>query len=100
MAFMNRRGFLLGLGAALAAPAIVRAGSLMPVRALSPKFEAYTSWFEWRPDEEREWSIIQRLSDISTGIGDDPDFIRVLHRMSLRATAFTSGNPDDRLFVD
>lgn len=32
---MNRRGFLLGLGASLiAAPAIVRAGSLMPVRAI------------------------------------------------------------------
>lgn len=29
---MNRRGFLLGFGAALAAPAIVRAESLMPVR--------------------------------------------------------------------
>jgi len=29
-----RRNFLLGLGAAIAAPAIVRAGSLMPVKAL------------------------------------------------------------------
>jgi len=32
---MNRRGFLTGLGAALvAAPAIVRAGSLMPVKTM------------------------------------------------------------------
>lgn len=31
---MQRRGFLLGLGAALAAPAIVRAEVLMPVRKL------------------------------------------------------------------
>jgi hypothetical protein len=30
---MNRRGFLLGMGALLAAPSIVRAGSLMPVKA-------------------------------------------------------------------
>jgi len=29
---MNRRGLLTGLGALIAAPAIVRAGSLMPVR--------------------------------------------------------------------
>jgi len=29
---MNRRSFLLGLSSALAAPAIVRVGSLMPVR--------------------------------------------------------------------
>lgn len=28
----SRRSFLLGLGAVLAAPAVVRAGSLMPVR--------------------------------------------------------------------
>ena len=32
---MNRRGFLLGLGA-LAAPAIIPFGSLMPVRAIKP----------------------------------------------------------------
>lgn len=35
---MNRRGFLLGLGAAaVAAPAIVRAASIMPVRAWRTK---------------------------------------------------------------
>ena len=32
---MNRRGFLRGAGALLAAPAIVRASSLMPVRVLA-----------------------------------------------------------------
>ncbi len=31
---MNRRGILLGLASALAAPAIVHAGNLMPVKAL------------------------------------------------------------------
>lgn len=30
----TRRGFLIGVGAALAAPAIVRAESIMPVRAI------------------------------------------------------------------
>jgi hypothetical protein len=31
---LDRRAFLLGFGAAIAAPAIVRAGSLMPVRVI------------------------------------------------------------------
>lgn len=31
---MNRRGILLGLASALAAPAIVHAGNLMPIKAL------------------------------------------------------------------
>lgn len=33
---MNRRSFLLGLSSTLAAPAIVRAASLMPVKAIRP----------------------------------------------------------------
>lgn len=32
--FVNRRGLLVGLGSLVAAPAIVRATSLMPVKAL------------------------------------------------------------------
>jgi hypothetical protein len=39
----SRRGFLLGLGVAVAAPAIVRATSLMPVRALEREFIFRTS---------------------------------------------------------
>lgn len=35
---MNRRGFLFGVGSLLAAPAIVRAGSLMPVSVAKPGF--------------------------------------------------------------
>lgn len=31
---MNRRGILLGLASALAAPAIVHAGTLMPIKAI------------------------------------------------------------------
>lgn len=33
---LSRRSFFSGLGAAIAAPAIVRAASLMPVRAMPP----------------------------------------------------------------
>ena len=33
---MNRRGFLLGLGALMVAPAIVKATSLMPVKLMLP----------------------------------------------------------------
>lgn len=33
---ISRRGLLVGLGSLLAAPAIVRASSLMPVRAIVP----------------------------------------------------------------
>lgn len=37
MTLLARRSFLTGLASALAAPAIVRAGSLMPVKALKPE---------------------------------------------------------------
>lgn len=33
---MNRRGFVIGLSAIIAAPAIVRASSLMPVKLFEP----------------------------------------------------------------
>jgi hypothetical protein len=33
---IHRRSLLIGLGASLAAPAIVRASSLMPIKALAP----------------------------------------------------------------
>lgn len=35
---MNRRGFVLGAGALLAAPSIVRAASLMPVSVMDDPF--------------------------------------------------------------
>lgn len=34
---INRRGILLGLASVLAAPAIVHAGNLMPIKALKPE---------------------------------------------------------------
>ncbi len=38
----KRRGFLIGAGALLMAPAIVRASSIMPVSVLSPEPEPLT----------------------------------------------------------
>lgn len=38
---MNRRGFLTGLSALIAAPAIVRAGNLMPIKVMPIELEVY-----------------------------------------------------------
>lgn len=47
---MNRRGLLLGFASLLAAPAIVRASSLMPVKALPTRFVP-TDWaLEYRQE--------------------------------------------------
>jgi hypothetical protein len=40
---MKRRGLLLGLAGIVAAPAIVRAGGLMPVRVLPPEPLVWTA---------------------------------------------------------
>jgi hypothetical protein len=47
---LNRRGFLIGAGAVLAAPAIVRAASLMPVRnrLIVPQSVTGDVRWEWR----------------------------------------------------
>jgi len=36
---LNRRGLLLGLASSLAAPSIVRATSLMPIKAITPIYD-------------------------------------------------------------
>lgn len=60
---IGRRGFLTGLGALIAAPAIVRASSLMPVKALvEPK--AY-------------WGIVH-----PENFGDLIDFDKALRQMA------------------
>jgi hypothetical protein len=40
----SRRGFLAGLAALVAAPAIVRVSSIMPVKAVPPLSKWYTLW--------------------------------------------------------
>ena len=58
---LNRRGLLLGLSSALAAPAIVHAGNLMPVKVVPPtKVVQYLLWSEehllWTPERRLcEW---------------------------------------------
>lgn len=44
---LERRTFITGLVSLIAAPAIVRAGSLMPVRAM-PDLDAWGSSVDWR----------------------------------------------------
>jgi hypothetical protein len=43
---MNRRGVLCGLASILAAPAIVHAGNLMPIKAMPPSIGRYNWWFD------------------------------------------------------
>ena len=38
---LHRRGFITGLGALIAAPAIVRVASIMPVRSMPVELEVY-----------------------------------------------------------
>ena len=56
---LPRRKFLLGLGALVAAPAVIRVARLMPVRpfddvrnivfdAYGNRYEEYTSWFRYQ----------------------------------------------------
>ena len=52
MSELSRRGFIMGLGAVLAAPAIVRADSLMKIYPEKP------TWLEFRVD-----TTIHRLND-------------------------------------
>ena len=43
---ISRRGLITGLAGLVAAPAIVRASSLMPVKALTPGFPGSVTWVD------------------------------------------------------
>ena len=59
----SRRGFLTGLGAVLmTAPAIVRAGSLMPVKVMEPEIIWRTIGF----DQAEVFEMIERAPWIDT----------------------------------
>jgi hypothetical protein len=45
---ISRRGLIAGIGSLLAAPAIVRASSLMPVKAFTPLPTGAFYWREWK----------------------------------------------------
>jgi hypothetical protein len=80
-----RRRFLAGLGLLVAAPAVIRAARLMPVRAVPPLPSA-----EWRALMPNEFDFAGYEDFLRlTGAGDSPVFLRMLHRigMSLRDAA-------------
>ena len=76
---IHRRSFLFGIGSALAAPAIVRASSLMPVKALRSvhyyaqnpvsfvgDYPTITLWScAGGMDRDREESLLATLKDIN-----------------------------------
>lgn len=56
MTLVNRRGILMGLASALAAPAIVHAGNLMPVKRLASSITGARFWIATIPDPDpHEW---------------------------------------------
>lgn len=55
----TRRGFLTGLGALLAAPAIVRASSLMPVRSMPAVIATASSW-----TTPEGWIMTEKILDV------------------------------------
>jgi hypothetical protein len=59
----NRRGLLLGLGSLIAAPTIVRAASLMPVKALQP--------IKWHTLRYAEANTFQLYSGYNLFIDED-----------------------------
>lgn len=73
---LNRRSLITGLISLVAAPAIVRAGSLMPVKMLEPARLVGRSGIYVRMDDgwESRWGIVRPLMDgsyiSSVGIGD------------------------------
>lgn len=60
---MERRSFLLGLVGALAAPAIIRPGILMPVRKI---FVPEPNYFWWGPDTPDFGDLIANVQPIDT----------------------------------
>lgn len=106
MIIPSRRGFLLGIASFLAAPAIVRAASLMPVSVLKPEpvfeytvfdLDGYGNWIpsrivRWVDDA---WTEVSRLKP-------DPEPLFFLppeygeHRLVLKADV----SPDSDVISD
>lgn len=98
---MNRRGFLFGIGSLLAAPAIVRAGSLMPVKTL-PGGE----WvIDYTPHMQGVWKMVNGHLEcvMEPGGGSAGTVIPYIHdsldsalRWQLRG--YKGESPDKRLW--
>lgn len=83
----NRRGFLLGLGAALAAPAVVRYNSLMPVRALElptplPPGE-YVGIIAGVDGHDKELRMIMKLWRHASNYSMGPAKFKMIHRTEI-----------------
>lgn len=77
---MNRRGFLRGAGLLLAAPAIVRVGALMPVRAVE---EPWRVVFEY----EDLADVIRNIDPTATPFAEAVAYFRM--RNALESIADT-----------
>jgi hypothetical protein len=86
MMFLNRRGFLGGLTALVAAPNIVRATSLMPIKAIKPltspiELSLYGQQFiRFRAESFRDYI---RENQFFPYIGDQNALIRVIKSASI-----------------
>ncbi len=84
---MNRRGILLGLASALAAPAIVHAGNLMPVKALKP--EPFTVWihgidqFGNKVTEKFQPPRLDSKASWLAYVADNSKLVRTVHGISV-----------------
>lgn len=91
-----RRSFILGLGSLLAAPAIVRADSLMRIVPWKEDIVAYTGVFQFSDDDGRSWH------DFGNQLPADLSFSELnsypLWRWMLRCSGqFTSGRINYRV---
>ena len=59
---VQRRAFLTGLGSLLAAPAIVHASSLMPVKVLKPLAPAFQFAFQQWDPTDGSWRVLETIS--------------------------------------
>ena|GEM_PF-6723692 len=79
---LPRRQFLKTLSGIIAAPAIVRADSLMKVVAPQNDFESYISYFEWRYDGiVPVWRFIEEpltVAPVTAAEREAPDMFQLL----------------------
>lgn len=92
---LARRSFLVGLGSMLAAPAIVHAGNIMPIKGVRSlivhcndlglsvavdsngyRFEAYTSHFKWKTSVTKEDFIFSQVDRDLADFSGNPTAFR------------------------
>ena len=91
--FLGRRGFLFGLGAVVAAPAIVKAASLMPVRG---QVIASTAWGNnfvglAKRTADGGWRFIDRINTDGLAGAEPPDIFALMARQLMKLPARSEG---------